>query len=336
MESFSSGVEKIRKKICSFDFHLLIRWVLVTAIFLFLGKMVWDNWNQVRDASFTFKVIPFALSILLCVFSYLIQVWAWYLITVGLEIALSPSETLESWFYSQFGKYLPGKIWLVLGRFYFYHSKGKSKKNITMALYVETVTMIAAAGLIFLAVLIGHREIELLGSGGGYGWLVLLLLLGLFFPHPKVLQAVWNWFFVRWGREPISLSISYTHILWILFVSILSWIFGGIAFYLFIVSFHPIASGTIPFLTGALAASSMLGLLAIFAPSGLGVREGTLVYLLSFVMATPVAVIVSILTRIWMTVIEIGLIGMIYLAGKFQKQGSGKGDVEKEEKPEDG
>jgi uncharacterized membrane protein YbhN (UPF0104 family) len=80
-----------------------------------------------------------------------------------------------------------------------------------------------------------------------------------------------------------------------------------------------VSSKYIIFLTGALAISSTLGLIAIFAPSGLGVREGALVYLLSFMMATPVAVIISILTRIWMTLIEIGLIGMVYLISRFQK-----------------
>jgi len=50
-------------------------------------------------------------------------------------------------------------------------------------------------------------------------------------------------------------------------------------------------------------------------------------------MATPVAVIISILTRIWMTLIEIGLIGVIYLFRKFQRQGNGKGYGEKEENP---
>jgi uncharacterized membrane protein YbhN (UPF0104 family) len=73
-------------------------------------------------------------------------------------------------------------------------------------------------------------------------------------------------------------------------------------------------------LTGALAFSSTLGLVALFAPSGLGIREGALVYLLSFMVATPVAVIISILTRIWMTLIEIGLIGMVYLISRFQKE----------------
>ena len=321
------------KVIERFNYKEIIRWVLVAAIFLFLGRMVWTNWSQVRDASFTFEALPLLLSTLLFAFSYFIQIWAWYLITLRLKIALSPSETLESWFYSQLGKYLPGKIWLLLSRFYFYESKGKSRGNISVALYLEMVTMIVAAGLIFLAVLIFHQEIEFFTSWGQYGWLVLLSLFGLAFLHPKVLQKILNWVLVRWKREPISLSISYAHILWILFVCILSWIVGGIGFYLFIGSVYPVASQYILFLTGALAASSMLGLIAIFAPSGLGVREGALVYLLSFVMATPVAVIISILTRIWMTLIEIGLIGVIYLFRKFQRQGNGKGYGEKEENP---
>jgi uncharacterized membrane protein YbhN (UPF0104 family) len=62
---------------------------------------------------------------------------------------------------------------------------------------------------------------------------------------------------------------------------------------------------------------STLGLITIFAPGGLGVREGALVYLLSLVMAAPVAVVISILTRIWMTLIEIGLVGMVYLTSQF-------------------
>ncbi len=282
--------------------------------------MVWNNWNQVRDTSFRFEVFPLVLSVLVSVLSYFIQIWAWYLITLKLKIAISFKETLESWLYSQLGKYLPGKVWLLLGRFYFYESKGKSKKSISIALYLETVTIIMAAGLMFLAALAIFREKWLFDSLNQSGGLVLLCLFGFASLHPRVLQKILNWILVRFNGEPVSLSISYSNVLWILIVSILAWVVGGVGFYLFVDSVYPITSQYLLFLTGALAISSVLGLVAIFAPAGLGVREGTLVYLLSFVMATPVAVIVSILTRIWMTLIEIGLIGVIYLLNKFRKQ----------------
>ena len=295
----------------------IVQWAIVVAIFFFLGKMVWDHWNQVKDTPFTLRPFPFILSTLVFAFSYFIQIWAWYLITLKLEIALSPSETLKTWFYSQLGKYLPGKIWLFLGRFHFYESRGKSKKAISIALYLETITIIMAAGLIFLAALIFHREIRLFYSWRHPGWLVLLFLLGFVSLHPRVLQKILNWILVQFKREPASLSISYSDILWILFVCIVSWVVGGVGFYLFVDSVYPVAPQYILFLTGALAISSTLGLIAIFAPSGLGVREGALVYLLSLMMAAPVAVLISILTRIWMTLIEIGLIGVVYLIDRF-------------------
>jgi uncharacterized membrane protein YbhN (UPF0104 family) len=282
--------------------------------------MVWDHWNQVKDASFNIEVFPLILSTLIFAFTYFIQTWVWYLITLKLKIALSPSETLKTWFFSQLGKYLPGKIWLLLGRFYYYESRGKSKKSISVALYFETVTVIIAGGLIFLAALIFHREIRLFYSWRHPGWLILLFLLGFIFLHPRVLQKILNWTLVQLKREPVSLSISYSDILLILFVCIVSWMIGGIGFYLFVDAVYPVAPRYILFLTGALAISSTLGLIAIFAPSGLGVREGALVYLLSLMMATPVAVIIAVLTRIWMTLIEIGLIGMVYLLGQLQQR----------------
>ena len=298
----------------------ILQWATVAAIFGFLGKMVWDHWNQVKTASFTFDVFLLSISTLLFVSSYFIQIWAWYLITLRLGVALSTPDTLKSWFYSQLGKYLPGKVWLLLSRFYFYESKGKSKKTISIALFVETVTMIVAAGLMFLGALFFFKEARPFFTGRQSVWLILVFLLGLLSLHPRVFQRILNWTLARFKKDPVSLPISYPDILWILFVCILSWIVGGVGFYLFVDSVYPVAPQYILFLTGALAISSTLGLVALFAPSGLGVREGALVYLLSLVMAAPVAVIISILTRIWMTLIEIGLVGMVYLISQFQRR----------------
>jgi len=306
------------------SFYLgLFQWAIVVAIFIFLGRMVWENWIQLKEARFAFRSLPLLFSTFIFAFSYFIQIWAWYLITVKLEIAISPSETLGSWFYSQLGKYLPGKVWLLLGRYYFYESKGKSKKAISIALYLETITVVMAAGLIFLATLAFFKEIRPYYFGKTFGWFLVLFISAFVAIHPRILQKIFNWVLMKFKREPIFLSIAYSGILWILWVNIVAWVVGGIGFYLFVESVIPVSSNYILFLTGALAFSSTLGLIALFAPSGLGVREGALVYLLSFIMPGPVAVIISILTRIWMTLIEIGLIGVVYLLDKIRK-GSGK------------
>jgi uncharacterized membrane protein YbhN (UPF0104 family) len=298
----------------------ILQWAIVVAIFVFLGKMVWENWVQVKEASFNLRLIPLFLSTLIFAFSYFIQIWAWYLITSKLSIALPLLETLKSWFYSQFGKYLPGKVWLLLGRFYFYESKGKSRRGISIGLYLETVMTIMAAGLIFLSALILYKKVGPFYSVRQFWWMILPFIFVFISLHPRVLQKILSWLLIQFKREPISLPISYLDILWILFVCIMAWVVGGVGFYLFVDSIFPVSPHQILFLTGALAFSSVLGLIAIFAPSGLGVREGVLVYLLSYITPGPVAVLISILTRIWMTLIEIGLTGVIYLLGHFQKR----------------
>jgi uncharacterized membrane protein YbhN (UPF0104 family) len=301
----------------------ILQWILVLAIFAFLGKMVWENWAQVKEASFPFKLFPFILSTLIFMFSYFIQIWAWGLITHKLGIGISIQKTWESWFYSQLGKYLPGKVWFLISRFYFYEREGKAKKTISVALYIETVISILAAGLVSIMAFLTFPEARSIYSLPQWGGVVIMVVLAFLFLHPKILEKVINWVLIRLRKEPIKLSISYPDILQILLVCLLSWGVGGVGFTLFVSSLWDISSAFLFFLTGALAISNTLGLLTLFAPSGLGVREGVLVYFLSMLMPGSMAVILSVLTRLWTTLIEIGLIGMVYLFGRLRK-GLGK------------
>ena len=235
-------------------------------------------------------------------------------------IAIPFKETVETWFYSQLGKYLPGKVWLFLSRLYFYASRGKPKNLVTVALYFETVTLVMAAGLIFLVSLFSFKEVQLFDFGISSLWLIPCFVLAFFFLHPKVLRITLNRILASLKRGPVSISISYVEILGVLGVCLLSWVVGGIGFYFFVDSVFTVSSQQVLLLTGALAISSTLGLVALFAPSGLGVREGVLVYFLSAIMPSPVAVILSVLTRLWMTFIEIGLIGVVYLVDQLKKR----------------
>jgi uncharacterized membrane protein YbhN (UPF0104 family) len=315
--------EKVTRR---FKYEQVLGWLIVVAIFIYLGKMVWENWAQVKQASFTLRPFTLLLSTFIFAFSYFVQIWAWYLITLKLGIALSFSETLKSWFYSQLGKNLPGKVWLLLGRFYFYESKGKSKKAISVALFIETATVLISAGLLCLVGLFVLKEVRSFYFGGKLGWLVLLFFFACASLHPWILQKITNWILKLFKKDPLSLSVAYADILWILWISFLSWVLGGIGFFFFVASVFSVSLSHILFLAAALAIASILGLGAVFAPSGLGVREGVLVYLLSYVMPGSVAVIVSVLTRIWTTLIEAGLIVGIYFLFGMRKDKGGKGD----------
>lgn len=49
----------------------------------------------------------------------------------------------------------------------------------------------------------------------------------------------------------------------------------------------------------------MAGFVVIIAPSGLGVREGMMSLMLSSFIVTPLAIAISFLSRVWITVFEL-------------------------------
>src|SRR3990172_12131095 len=90
--------EEVMRK---FRYKQVAGWAVIIAIFLYLGKMVWENWGEVRGSGFSFDPIFLLLGTLIFAASYFIQIGAWFLITRKLGIALPFMETLESWLYSQ-------------------------------------------------------------------------------------------------------------------------------------------------------------------------------------------------------------------------------------------
>jgi uncharacterized membrane protein YbhN (UPF0104 family) len=78
----------------------------------------------------------------------------------------------------------------------------------------------------------------------------------------------------------------------------------------------------IPLLGGIFALAWMLGMFALFAPSGIGVREGALAYLLSFHLPGYIASLAAILSRLILLLVE-GIFFIMVLAITGEKDGSG-------------
>ena len=59
-----------------------------------------------------------------------------------------------------------------------------------------------------------------------------------------------------------------------------------------------------------------IGILALFAPSGIGVRESVLAVLLPVIMPVSYAAVIVIISRLWETMIEIALTILLVLYAK--------------------
>jgi hypothetical protein len=85
----------------------------------------------------------------------------------------------------------------------------------------------------------------------------------------------------------------------------LSWLVGGVAV-LFLARSLGGDPGwsSVPYLGGTAAVGAIVTVLSVFAPSGLGVREGSMYGLLLAVVSAPVALGVTVLNRLAITLVE--------------------------------
>ena len=73
----------------------------------------------------------------------------------------------------------------------------------------------------------------------------------------------------------------------------------GISFYLLLSSMVEISILELPTIIGIIAFSGVTGLIAFFAPAGIGVREGLLIFFLSKYYPLEIATVLALLQRIW-------------------------------------
>jgi uncharacterized membrane protein YbhN (UPF0104 family) len=290
------------------------RWAVVLVIFGFIARSLALNWEQLSGADLHFDPWLLLLSILLLTVWMIGQAWIWHLLTITVRVAIPLPKAMAAWFYSQLGKYVPGKVFLYLARLHFYVREGRPAGPVTLAFGVEFVGNMAAA--VFTALVAG-LTVDAPGFDR-YRWLlVVALVMFLVSLQPRVLE----WLIVQAARlmrrTPFPVTLTYSQILRYLGLYVLNWLVFGVALYVFVRSFYDLELSSILYLTGAISLAGMIGILAVFAPSGLGVREGILAILLDRVMPTAVALVVSIASRVWLTVVELGCAGIVYLLMRF-------------------
>jgi hypothetical protein len=89
----------------------------------------------------------------------------------------------------------------------------------------------------------------------------------------------------------------------------LVWVAVGSAFWLTARGIFSVPLRQLPFYTGAFAAAWIVGVVAIYAPGGLGVREGLLIGLLHSRLGSADALVVAAASRVVLTLVDILMAG---------------------------
>ncbi len=285
-------------------------------VLYFLGVYIKQNIVDLRQVELNFNMGMLVLSVLIFVV-YKLNLWLlWHFITIKNHGAISYEKSCVSWFYSLLGKYIPGKIFFLGARLYYYHQEGVSKKKITFCFLLENICTLLGAAFLFMFSLM-FIDNPVLTQYKPY----VFLLLVLFFAgvHPAILGSAINLPLRLLGKKTIRLPIQYKDILQLVFLFVLNWLIVGVGFYVLVYSIYPIELRYIFYVSGAFGLAVIIGILSLFAPSGIGVREGVMIFALSLIMPENIAIVVSIVSRLWMTFTELMLIAMAFLYSKVRR-----------------
>lgn len=286
------------------------RVLIIGTIFYFIFAALARNWGELRQHEFSLSWQPIALSYLVFCVYLMNRALIWHWMTHKFACAIPLRQAVAAWFYSLLGKYVPGKVFLLAGRLHFYRREGRSALSVSMCFGLETIGILLASILVLLVAPL-FVDLPLVAH---YRWpAILLAALLLVAIRPRHLELLANPLLKLARRPPISLPLQYRDALVTIGLFSANWVLLGLGFVLLVNAIYPVDLRYLVYLAGSFALANMIGLLAIFAPAGIGVREGIMVLALGVLMPKALAVVVALGTRVWMTVGELLAAGAVAL-----------------------
>ncbi len=285
-----------RKKIIKRILQVLI----IGVIFYFLAKNIYVNWNEIVKYDWDINYYFLACSFLLLMVGSVLMAFGWNLILRVLGGRLTYKKALKIFFITDLAKYVPGKVWTMVGKVYLCKKAGIPVATTSASVFIQPMMQVVAGILMFLVSLPFWTESN--DFVNKLYFFLPLIPIGLIMLHPAIMGRLLNFVLVKFKQEPVELHIKYRHILLILLSWCGLWVLTGITYYLLIIAVHPFPISRLPVTIGIFA---IAGISQFLTPSGIGVLEGVLTVLLGLYLPVPVAILIALLARAWKTVAEL-------------------------------
>ena len=307
--------------------------ILIAGILLyFLIKPFVQTHTELKDA--TFQIHWYWL---VCSFGAILFYWSAYLYPFAILLSGIAAKHVVSFrtaftlfHLANITRYLPGRIWGVVRLLSLSHQFRLSKTavggSLTLHVGIETIL----GGLIGMSLIFSPKmrgsALGIIDKISAHTTLLSLvcigILIGILFLIPTLSSKISQ--FLKTLRDTgVPLFQEPFRHQWLnIFAShIFLWICQGLAFFLFVRSFVPMAWMDAGVLTACFAFAWVIGFLSFLTPSGLGVREGLLSLLLSSYMPAPQATLIALICRVWMLSAEIVLASVAFaLNGRVKRR----------------
>ncbi len=284
--------------------------IIVLLIFAYLLRNIVVNWQQIKSFTWEINAIPLIASFLLFASTQLFAVWVWRQLLLTFGHRLEFKKLFVIWWLSAMGRYLPGKVWQLVGLAVLGEKEGVPAEVTTAASIMSQALAVLAGAVISVPILATKGQNFLVSS------VVFVLVLAVMI-YPPIFRKWVNFAGKKFRGIEIPVYLDMLQIGRFLLLYGVIWVGYGLGFALFVAGLT--GSKIFAIYVSIYAFSYIVGLLAIFVPGGFGVREGLMTMFLSGQFGEGVASAISVAARLWVTLVEV-LFFLIALYLKARKQ----------------
>ncbi|HVX24453.1 MAG TPA: lysylphosphatidylglycerol synthase domain-containing protein [Candidatus Saccharimonadales bacterium] len=286
----------------------LIGPVFLLAILAFLTLYLKNiNYHKLAHLNLNWWWLLLA-SVLALVARYL-SVFIWRVILHSLGSQKLPEYPLMSYVFAKawMARYIPGTITWVAGRIYMASHYGISKSRLTVSSLLEG-GMQVVAGIVISLLLIGlGGHVNAIDTGVKV-FAVIAALLCLLALVPPVFNRLLHTahLVIKRQRPSDELRVNGQAVWRSFLLFCVSSILAGTANFLLAKAVLPhLGAHLYLYLVGTFGLAGAIGIATPFLPSGIGVRDGIQLVLLSLVVSKESALVITVLSRLWSVLVDV-------------------------------
>lgn len=284
--------------------------VVLAGAAYYLVRAAAPHWPAIRDRDLAWRVAPLGASgvLVLATLAVLLAAWTASLRWCGAQVSYGNAARI--WFTANLARFIPGTVWQFASLAAMAARYRVSMIAATATVLLEQVVLLIT-GLLVIAALT-PAVLHAVWWQTAFAAAAVLGAAGLVLPRPD--NRVGQWLEGRLpGIRLLWSGMTAARLGTFAATLVIPWLLYGVAFRLLALGLFGAPPGSWGVYIAAFTGSYVAGVIAIFAPAGLLVREAALIGLLSPLLGSGDAVILAAASRIWLTALEL-LAAVVVLA----------------------
>ena len=290
---------------------------LTAVVLFFLGRVLIKALHETSWSEVHLKPLFLVLGILCLALNRFLAGAILHFVLRAFGHRNKPANSVAANWVAALGRYIPGKMASV-GGLVVLLTRLRVQLSVAMGATFLFMGLTIFIGILFSAPLLLLESVRTTVPAA-WLWCGLVALGGIVCLHPRVFIGLCNFGLRRLRREPLRTRLQERHLLAATGLGAALYLSQGMAAWFIARALTNVGLGHYWLFVATVAFASVAGILAFFAPAGIGVREWVYLLLLGPVLGDGPAALVAVLVRLILVLSDIGTgtVGMLILRSHF-------------------